>query len=664
MSGGPLLVRHAAAPAVALFLLAVLVYLPAMQGGFLWDDDDYVSENETLRSVEGLARIWVEPGATPQYYPLVFTTYWLEYRAWGAAPAGYHAVNALLHAVAAVLLGFLLRRLAVPGAWIAAAVFALHPVHVESVAWITERKNVLSGALYLGAALAWWRSVESSRRFPALAFVLFAAALLAKSVTATLPAAFLLVIWWKRGRIGRRDGLVASPFFALGLAAGLTTLAMERSVVGATGADFDLSFAERLLIAGRAIFFYVGKLVGPVDLAFFYPRWTIDAGSAAQWAWPVGVMAVIGGLAVLAGRAGRSARGPAAGPSASSAGRGALVAVLFFAGTLFPALGFFDVYPMRFSFVADHFQYLASIGPIAGLVAAGALGFRRASRRGGGGAGGLGRSVTLLILATLATLTGRRQAMYRDVETLWETTLRANPEAWLAHNNLGTLRQEQGRLDEAMVHYRRATEIAPNDPLGWDNIGNVLHLRGEVNAAVASWREALRADPDLVETRNRLATTLTAAGSLDEAAAELSEAIRRRPDYPPSHLHLGQVLLRQGRPDLAARQYARAIQLAPEFAEAHHDLGVSLAQGGAETRALAAFREAIRLQPDWPRPVASAARLLATARDPAVRDLAEAKEMAEGAERMTGTSASEDPYVRETLEMVRAVVANGEATGR
>jgi hypothetical protein len=267
--------------ALALLVLVLLAYTPALDAGFVWDDDDYVTANVTLRSVTGLARIWVEPGAVPQYYPMAFTSLWLDYRLWGMRPFGYHLVNVLLHGLNAVLLWRLLVMLAVPGAWLAAAVFAVHPVHVESVAWVTERKNVLSGAFYLGAFLAYLRFAPPGGRGAgpvawrayAAALALFVLAMLSKTVTCTLPAALLIVLWWKRPRLAARDVLPLLPFFALGLGLSLVTIWMEKHHVGAQGADWALSAVDRCLIAARALWFYLGKLVWPAPLVFNYPRW-------------------------------------------------------------------------------------------------------------------------------------------------------------------------------------------------------------------------------------------------------------------------------------------------------------------------------------------------------------------------------------------------------
>ncbi len=358
---------------LALTLLAAtfIAYQPVWHAGFIWEDDDYVTKNQALHSVDGLQRIWSTPGTTHQYYPLVFTSFWVEYHLWRLQPFGYHLVNVILHAVNAVLLWRVLRRLGLPGAWWAAAIFALHPVNVESVAWITERKNTLSGLFYLLAALAWLRfrpltAGETSRtpewRFYWVALGLFACALLSKTVTCSLPAVLVLLIWWKTGRLEKRDGLALAPWFVLGAASGLMTRWMERRL-GASGAPWELSFVQRCLVAGRALWFYAGKLIWPHDLTFSYPRWRVDAGVVWQYSFPLAALAVVAALWKVRSRI----------------GRGPLVAVLFFAITLVPALGFFDVFPFRYSYVADHFQYIASLGLIAlgaALVGRAAMYFR------------------------------------------------------------------------------------------------------------------------------------------------------------------------------------------------------------------------------------------------------------------------------------------------
>ena len=500
------------AGALALLALVLVAYAPALDAGFVWDDDDYVTANTTLRSVDGLARIWAEPGAVPQYYPLAFTSLWLDYRLWGLRPFGYHLVNVLLHGVNAVLLWRLLGVLAVPGAWLGAAVFAVHPVHVESVAWVTERKNVLSGALYLAAFLAYLRFAPpggGSVRPPAVrayaaALGLFVLAMLSKTVTCTLPAALLLVLWWKRPRLAARDVLPLLPFFGVGLGLAAVTIWMEKHHVGARGVDWALSAVDRGLIAGRALWFYLGKLVWPAPLVFNYPRWRIDAGVWWQYVFPLGAAAA--GTALFAAR--------------RRIGTAPLVAALFFAVTLLPALGFVDVFPMRYSFVADHFQYLASIGPIALAAALGTVATRgpdaRDVRRLGGGA----------VVLVLAALTWRQAHAYRDLRTLWTDTLAKNPGSWMAHNNLGLMLAGEGRLDDAIDHYRAALRIRADDAFARNNLGYALAMQGHLDAAVPELVEAVRIEPANAEARSNLGNVLMATGRVEEAIAQYREALR------------------------------------------------------------------------------------------------------------------------------------------
>ena len=263
---------------LALLLVTLAAYYPAWHGGLLWDDDAHITRVD-LRSLHGLSRIWFDIGATQRYYPVTHSAFWVLHRLFGDATLGYHLLNISLHATAAFLFAVILRRLAVPGAVLAAFIFALHPVHVESVAWITELKNTLSGVLYLSAALAYLRfDMDRRRQWYALALGLFALALLSKTVTATLPAALLVVFWWQRGQLRlREDVLPLLPFFAFGIIGGAVTSWVERTHIGAAGAAFDLSLIERALIAGRAIWFYLAKLVWPANLVFVYPRWNIDS---------------------------------------------------------------------------------------------------------------------------------------------------------------------------------------------------------------------------------------------------------------------------------------------------------------------------------------------------------------------------------------------------
>jgi tetratricopeptide (TPR) repeat protein len=571
--------------AAAILFLTVLAYQPVWHAGFIWDDDCYVSENPALRSVDGLRGIWVKPGTTVQYYPLVFTSFWVEYHLWGLQPLGYHLVNVLLHALNAILLWRVLRRLEMRGAWLAAAIFALHPVNVESVAWITERKNVLSGLFYLLAALAWLRfrpltTREAAHapdwRFYWLALGLFVCALLSKTVTCSLPAVLLLLAWWKSGRVERRDVLALAPLFVLGVASGLLTTWMEKHSVGASGAEWALSFVQRCLIAGRALWFYAAKLLWPHDLTFVYPRWRVDAGVWWQYTFPLAAVAVVGALWKMRMRV----------------GRGPLVAVLFFAVTLAPALGFFDVFPFRYSYVADHFQYLACIGLIAvgvALVARAATHFRAAAVKAGFGA---------VILPLLMIFTWRQCRAYADAETVWQDTLRKNPNAWLAHYNLGTALLKAGKLEEAMAHFEEALRIQADYPEAHCNLGVVLQKLGKVTEAKEQYEEAVRVKPDYAEAHYNLGSTLFVLGKITEAIQEYEQAIRIRPDYVAAHSNLGLALARVGKIQEAIDHYKQALRIEPDSAAVHYNLGSALAQSGRPSEAIGEFEQAVRSKPD------------------------------------------------------------------
>jgi protein O-mannosyl-transferase len=467
---------------VLLALLVMVTYSAAMKAGFIWDDDDYITNNQTLRSFDGLRRIWFEPGATPQYYPLVFTTFWIECRLWGLRPAGYHIINIALHALNAALLWFLLQRLGIAGsavaAWLIAAVFALHPVHVESVAWVSERKNVLSAAMYLAAFLAYLRfdqALQSQSRNAwkhyAVVLLLFLAALFSKTVTCSLPAAILLTIWWKRGRIRLGEVAIASPMFLLSLAFAAMTIWMERTHVGARGDEWSLNFADRCILAGRNVWFYAQKLVWPTDLAFIYPRWQVEQFDWRWWMFPLSIIGIL--IALYAFR--------------NRIGRGPLAALLFFIGTLTPALGFIDVYPFRFSFVADHFQYLASVGLI--VLVLGTL-WQLMPRQ--------TLAFGVIVALALSVQSWRQTHIYRDLETLWRDTLAKNPESFMPHFNLGNLLLERGDKEQALQQYRRALEIKPNLTPALNSIGMEFARQKQYEPAIEYFTRAINSQPNYV----------------------------------------------------------------------------------------------------------------------------------------------------------------------
>lgn len=583
-----------------ILLVTVVAYIPAMRGGFIWDDDDYVTNNETLRSFGGLGRIWIDREVLPQWYPLVHTTFWIEYHLWGLQPFGYHLVNVLLHAVNAVLLYLILRRLEMPGAWLAAMIFALHPVCVESVAWITERKNVLSGLFYFSALLAYMRfcplEKENSAqtrnwRYYPWVLTFFVCALFSKTVTATLPAAILLLIWLRRGSISWQDIVVLLPMFALSIAAGRNTALLEIHRVGAKGPEWDLSIIERGLIAGRVVWFYAGKLIWPAKLAFIYPRWQIDAGIWWQYLYPGAAGAVLASLWLLRRRI----------------GRGALVAVLFFSGTLFPALGFFNVYPMQYSFVADHFQYLAS----AGLITLFAVLLTKMAARFGAWAKYAQAGGTAGILIVLGVLTWQQGYIYEDLERLWRDTVRKNRTGWMPHINLAFVLADKGEFDEALFHHERVLQLKPNFARGYYQWGFTLARAGKLEEAAVYLQKAIELKPRYRQFYLTYSIVLFRLGKTDLAEKYCAELLEVEPDYPEAQNHMGVILAGQNKVNMAMVHLRRAIELKEDFAAAHFNLADSLFKQGKSREALKHYLRGLRIEPDHSRFQADAGTILA-----------------------------------------------------
>jgi tetratricopeptide (TPR) repeat protein len=451
---------------------------------------------------------------------VLHSAFWIEHRLWGDSVIGYHLLNILLHAACAWLVWRMLHRLAVPGALLAAAIFALHPVQVESVAWMAEQKNTLSTLFYLAAGLAYVEFHDSRRRSTYLiACGFFVLGLLTKTVVATLPIALLIIAWWRHGTLRwRRDLVPLVPWIGIGAVAGLLTAWIERNALGAEGAPFALTLVQRTLLAGRVILFYVGKLLWPADLLFNYPRWQILPTDRWQYL-PIALVTL---LLVLGWRLRHRTRAP-------------LAAMLFFVVTLGPALGFVNVYPFAFSFVADHFQYVASLGPIVAAAAALTLAVARLAPTARRWIVPMGSA---LLLGTLAVLTWRQSAQYRDPETLYERTLAGNPACYLCLNNLGLLAFQAGRADEAMARFTAAVQIAPESAEAQSNLANVLVERGAIAEGIDHYRLALAAAPRSVITRTNLGVTLVRAGRLAEAAEQFEVALRIMPEYAPARRNL------------------------------------------------------------------------------------------------------------------------------
>jgi protein O-mannosyl-transferase len=613
------------------FLVAatILAYQSVWQAGYVWDDDVYVTANKLLTAPDGLRRIWFSLDSPSQYFPLVYTTFRIEHALWGMNPAGYHWVNILLHSANALLVWRLLRRLRVPGAWLAAAIFALHPVEVESVAWITERKNVLMGFFFLLALLSGVEFLEEQSRrmwkFYALALIFYALALFSKTTACTLPAALLLILWLKKEPIDWRRLAQIAPFVALGIGMGLVTVWWERYHQGTQGKLFAIGLPERLLAACRALWFYAGKLLWPAELTFSYPRWTISAANPLDYGWLFATATLGVAIYFVRRRVGRSIE----------------VATLFFAATLSPMLGFIMLYTFRFSFVADHYQYLASIGPIA--LAAACIARLEVFKS---GRPWLGATLCAALLLTLGTLTWRQGQTYRSTETLWSDTLDKNPNSWMAHSNLGTALLRLGRVDEAIVHYNKALEIDPNYATGHNNLGNAFLRIGQLEESLAHLQKALAIDPTYPEAHNNLGNTLLQMGRVDEAIAHYNKAVEIDPKYVEAHNNLGAVFLQIGRREESLAHLQKALEIDPENGEAHNNLGNTFLRIGRVDEAIAHYSKALEINPLNVNAQNNMAWLLATSPEARLRNGPKAVELAERADHLAG---NQSPVIGATL---------------
>lgn len=538
-------------------LLIFLVYQPVIHGQWLWDDDDLVSENMSLRSVEGLREIWIKPGATPQYYPLTFTVFWLQYQVWGPEPAGYHLVNILLHFLNAALIWILLKRLKIPWAYGAALIFAVHPVNVETVAWISELKNAMMVLLYLLTLLSYFQyrdvsslgSRDQGRHFYYfLAIFFFTFSLLSKTTAATLPIVIIILFWWRRGKVEKRILLEMIPFFLIGLLAGSFTVFCEKVFVGARGELWQFSFLDRLVIAGRALWFYPWKIFWPTNLSFFYQPWVINSSNAGSYIYGFGFLCLIFSLFFLRKRI----------------GRGPLAAVMFYAITIFPALGFFDIETMLYSFVADHYQYLACLGWIV-LFLAGAhyiiskqgKFLKRASVAG-----------LIVIVVLLSFLTNQQARLYQTQLDLYKDVVSKNPKCWLAYNNLGCIYSRQSRYEVAIAYFDKAIEINPTIYLAFRNRA-IAHLNlKHYHKAVLDAKKAIHLRP-VAQAFDLLGFIYFKQQMWDKALQAYDIVIKINPKFIESLIVRGEIYSHQGKSDLAIKDLDVVVQEQPNYCYAY-----------------------------------------------------------------------------------------------
>ena len=612
-----------------LLAVTVLAFSPALYGGFVWDDDVHLTANPTIVGPLGFKEIWTTGAAV--YYPLTLTSFWIQYQFWGLSPLPYHLVNIVMHAGAALLLWRVLLQLNVRGAWLGAVLWAVHPVQVESVAWITELKNTQSAVFYLIAISFFmgWLSDEREQRGMEWSYVLAllgaVLAILSKTSTVMLPFVLALCWWWKEGRWRFRNLLWLAPFLALSITAGVWTIWEQQHQSGALGPEWSQTWPDRLVVAGRIPWFYLGKLLWPNPLIFIYPRWNLDSSQAMAYLPAIGILIAL--LFLWKKR------------------NGWLRPVFFgsacFLVSLFPVSGVFNVYFFRYSFVADHFQYLAAMGPLSLAMAGLAAAFDVRKQR-----GWLPLVVCAAVLLTCGALSRRQSAVYADSVTLWRDTLQKNPQAWMAHTNLGAELDDQGRFDEAIAEYESALRINPDDSGAHNNLATHLARLGKLPEAIHEWEEALRIQPNHAEAHGNLAYALAQSERLPDAFKHWERALQIKPDAASIHFDYGVGLAQAGRDDDALRHFGHALQLTPNNADAHYRIGLVLGRQGKVAPAIDHYRKALELDPASRSAQYALAWLLATTSEARLRNGKEALELAQ---RLARSSAGSSPQILDLL---------------
>ncbi|HEV3272924.1 MAG TPA: tetratricopeptide repeat protein [Candidatus Methylacidiphilales bacterium] len=564
-----------------LVLAVILAYQPVWRAGYIWDDASHITDNPCIIGPLGLKEIWTTSAA--DICPLTFTTFWVEHALWGLAPLPYHLVNVFMHGACAIALWRVLRSLQVPGAWLGAALWALHPVEVESVAWITELKNSQSGLFFLLSIFYFvrWLKEPGGRTGGwnyALTLLFAAPAMASKSSTVILPVALCLCAWWIEGRWRWRNVVRTVPVFLISAAAGaLAIWTQTLQLAKVNDSQWVRSWPERLATAGDAVWFYIGKLIWPHPLITIYPRWRADA---ADWVSYLPLVAVIVVMVALWLKR-------------ESWARPWFFVFAYFVAALLPVLGLVDNPIYKYSLVFDHFQYLASMGPLA-LAGAGLAQFLVVAIP---GREWLRTAICAGLLLSLGALSWQRAHVYESQETLWTDAVGKNPGCWAGYNNLGLACFDKGRVDDAMANYQRALALNPNFSEVHNNLGNVLIQKGRVDEAIAQFQKAVEIEPKYAEARTNLGNALFQKGRLDEALAQYQMALEINPIYADGHNNFGLALFKMGRVDEAMDLYQKALAIDPNNASAHYNLGNAFFQKGRLNEAIAQYEKALEINP-------------------------------------------------------------------
>jgi tetratricopeptide (TPR) repeat protein len=595
-------------PAVLLALVTIALYWPAMRHDFInYDDDLYVTENIHVQaglSWENLKWAFFNP-VSANWHPLTVLSHMMDCQLFGLKPWGPHLVNVLIHALNAALVFALLKQLT-GATWrsvTVAALFAVHPLRVESVAWVAERKDVLSGFFGLLALIFYVRYVQKAEsrkqkaetrgRFPSsilhppsspaycLSLGCFALGLLSKPMLVTWPFVLLLLDWWPLKRIPdfgfrisdlKRLLVEKIPFFALAAVMSCATFVVQKQG-GAVTEGESLPLGARAENAVISYCSYLGKLFWPTDLAVFYPH---------PGYWPLAQVLLAGlllaGVSVLFFVQRR--RYPFL-----------LMGWLWFVGTLVPVIGLVQVGGQS---MADRYTYIPSLGVLI-LTNWGLYELTRHWRNQMITLSVAGAAVIILCLG----MTRQQLKYWQDSETLFRHALDVTENNYIARNNLGTALLNKGQTDEAIRQYQEAIHLKPDDAEAHNNLGNALCNQGQTDEAISQFQKAIRLKPDFAMAHYNFGVALFNKGQINEAISQFQEAIRLKPDYAEAHNNLGTALFNKGQTDEEISQYQEAIRLKPDYAEAHNNLGLALEKKGRIDEAISQYQEAIRLKPDY-----------------------------------------------------------------
>ncbi|HEY2760223.1 MAG TPA: tetratricopeptide repeat protein [Pirellulales bacterium] len=568
---------HILTGAAIICISACAAYALVLTGhlGLLLDDDGLVTQNRLVHAPDGLYRMWFTTEPT-DYWPVTSTSFWLQWRLWGANPAGYHMVSLFLHLIECLLLWRILERLAIPGAFFGALLFAIHPVNVESVAWIAQQKNMLAMLFYLLTVLWYLRADGQTCRWNRwywLSLAAFLLSMLSKGSVAIVPLVLLLLIWWQRP-LNWRDVVNTIPFFAI--AGVLTLVNIWFQNHGVEIVLRRVSPLDRLLGAGAVVWFYLDKAILPIDLQFFYPQWQIDAHRLSWWL-PL-LAALVVSLFLWRKRL-------------APWGKAMFTAWAYFCICLLPVMGFTDVGYMKYSLVADHYQHLAIIGVIAlaaGSAATWQSRYQTTVRD-------WSIVAAAMLIALLGYLTFQQTELYRDADTLYESSLAYS---WMAHSTLGGLELNRGNRELARNHYRRALELNPNDETAQIGMALVLINDGHYEEAIQYARRGVELWPTSPAAHIQLGIALKRTGHAADAIQEYQEAIRLDPESEFAYNNLGVALFDQGQIDQAIENYEYALKIRPYYVDAHNNLAVALLRKGNLEGAIEHSREALRLNPE------------------------------------------------------------------